>query len=54
MFMLYLTVKEFSHQPQLLVKLRLKEVYVLYVFLTATVTHLNFSGVYASVIIFYS
>jgi hypothetical protein len=44
MFMLYLWAKSFSHQLQLLVKLRLKEVYMFYVFLT--ITQRNFNGVY--------
>jgi hypothetical protein len=35
--MLYLRAKEFSHQLQLLVKLRVKEVYLFYVFLTIAI-----------------
>jgi hypothetical protein len=37
MFTLYLTTKSFNHQLQLLVKLRVKEVYLFLVFLTATI-----------------
>jgi hypothetical protein len=34
--MLYLRTKEFSHQLQMLVNFRVKEVYIFYLFLTTT------------------
>jgi hypothetical protein len=50
--MLYLRDKEFSYQLQLLVKLRVKEVYPFYVFSTTTITCCNSNWVYASLAIF--
>jgi hypothetical protein len=47
-FILYLWAKSFSHQLQLLAKLRVKEVYMLCVFLTTTIAHWNFSRASAS------
>jgi hypothetical protein len=46
--MLYLRSKEFNHQLQLLVKLRMKEVYLFCVFLTITITRVNLNWGYAS------
>jgi hypothetical protein len=53
-FMLYRRTKFFNHQQQLMVNLRVKEVYasLLCVFLTCTVTRWNFKVVYASLIYF--
>jgi hypothetical protein len=52
MFMLHFTAKSFNHQLQMLVKLRVKEVrYMFHVFLTSTIHHCEFHGVYASVTI---
>jgi hypothetical protein len=49
--MLYLRAELFSHQLQFFVKLRVKELHLFYIFLTTTITHCNFSGVYAGCII---
>jgi hypothetical protein len=49
--MLYLRAELFSHQLQFFFKLRVKELHLFYIFLTATITHCNFSGVYAGCII---
>jgi len=38
MFMLYLRAKSVNHQLQLLVKLRVKEVYLFYILLTTPIT----------------
>jgi hypothetical protein len=46
--MLYLRARSFSHQLQLLVKLRVKEIYLSYIFLTASITLSEFIGVYVS------
>jgi hypothetical protein len=50
-FILCLTAKSFSHQLQLLVKLRAKELCLYHVFLTTTVNRWNFNGVYAGIFI---
>jgi hypothetical protein len=40
--------KAFSHQLQLFVKVRVKEIYLFHSFLTTTITRRNLNGVYAS------
>jgi hypothetical protein len=52
LFMLYLTTKSFSHQLQMLMELRVEEVYLFHVFLTTTINHLKYNRVYASNFIF--
>jgi hypothetical protein len=47
--MLYLRVRSFNHQLQLLVSLKVKEVCLFYIFLSS-ITRWNFNGVWASII----
>jgi hypothetical protein len=47
-FMLYLRSISFNHELQLLVNLRVKELYLVYTFFTAIIARWNFNGVYAS------
>jgi hypothetical protein len=51
-FMLYTMAKSFNCQLQLLIKLRVKEVYLFHVFLNTTINCWNFNGLYASLMVF--
>lgn len=42
---MYLRAKEVHHQLQLLIKLSMKEAYLLHIFLNTIITHSNVNGV---------
>jgi hypothetical protein len=46
--MLCLTSNSLNHELQFLVKLRVEELFLFYVFSNTTISSLNFNGVYAS------
>jgi hypothetical protein len=49
--MLYMRVRSFNQQLQLLLELRVEEVYLSYILLTANIAHWNFNVVHANTVL---